>query len=215
MSADLGDVPVHTDSAGVQMAAKHGANAVAVGQNSYGPAANLDASSAAGRETLAHEVIHPVQSQQAGTAAPMASSDVSSRSADAAEVEARAGAPAVAAGQSFQVRRAPSAPAMLSAQTIEDAIDDATKTITDIQTTISREHPNTHINFLHSAARVTTLVARFNGNQMFQALTTMRGDGHARRPCRQPRGLPAQPAAAGWRCVDGQRAVDGAHHQCC
>ena len=176
LSADLGDVRVHTDSAGAQMAAKHGANAVAVGQDIYGPAANLDASTPGGRETLAHEVIHTVQSQQAGTAAPMASSDVSSRSTDAAEVEARSGAPAVAAGQSFQVRQAPSAPAMLDDATIEAAIDDATKSIADIMTVISREHPTYHEWFLDDPAKVTKLVNRFTGDQAYQALVTMRGD---------------------------------------
>lgn len=176
LSADLGDVRVHTDSAAVQMAASHGANAVAVGQDIYGPAANLDASTPGGRETLAHEVIHTVQSQQAGAAAPMASGGASSRSTDAAEVEARAGAPAVAAGQSFTVRQAPSAPAMLTDATIEAAIDDATKSITDIQTVIAQQHPTYHEWFLDDPAKVTKLVNRFNGDQTFQALTTMRGD---------------------------------------
>ena len=65
------------------------------------------------------------------------------------------------------------------AATIEAAIDDATKTVADIQTVISREHENTHGNFLNDPALVTKLVNRLNGNQMYQALNTMRTDWEA------------------------------------
>lgn len=175
LGADLSGVRVHTDAGAASKAAGASADALAIGQDIYGAASALDPSSARGRETLAHEVIHTVQSAQAGTAPAMASSSVS-ESSDAAEVEAREGAPAVAAGRAFTVRATPSATAMRSAATIETALDDATQSFSDIMTVISREHPNTHGNFLNDAPKATKLVNRLTGDQMIQALGVMKKD---------------------------------------
>lgn len=178
LGADLSDVRVHTDAAAAAKASSASANAVAIGQDIYGSASALDQSTAKGRETLAHEVVHTVQSAQAGSTPAMASSDVS-RPSDAAEVEARAGADALVAGRGFTVRETPSATAMLSEQTIEDAIDDATQSFSDVMTVISREHPTYQRRYLNNAARVTKLVNRFNGDQTIQVLGVMRADNAA------------------------------------
>ena len=59
----LAAVRVHSDAHGQRVAASHGARAVAIGDDIYVADGQLDVASAEGRELLAHEVAHVVQSR--------------------------------------------------------------------------------------------------------------------------------------------------------
>ena len=59
----LAAVRVHSDAHGQRVAAPHGARAVAIGDDIYVADGQLDVASAEGRELLAHEVAHVVQSR--------------------------------------------------------------------------------------------------------------------------------------------------------
>ncbi|MEU7906464.1 DUF4157 domain-containing protein [Actinoplanes sp. NPDC049118] len=92
LGADLGGVRVHTGEAAATLARSLGAEAFTTGQDMFFGAGRYAPGSAAGRELIAHEAVHVAQQSPGRIGFSRRVSDPS----DAAEVEARALAPAVA-----------------------------------------------------------------------------------------------------------------------
>jgi hypothetical protein len=101
---DLSDVRVHTDGSAAAASRAMGALAYTVGSDVVFASGRFAPETAAGRELLAHELVHVVQTRRAGGPAGRALSDRS----DPAEAEADALAPLLhASGPRLEVREAP------------------------------------------------------------------------------------------------------------
>ena len=167
LGADLSGVRVHTDAGSASGAEAMQANAYAQGQDIHGPQDRLDPGSKSGMETLAHEVIHTVQSQrQGGDGGVMTSLKAVSSSSDGAEQEAQRGASQVAAGRSFQVSAAPTAQMSRNSATVRAVIDDATKTAEDVIAAFAAEDPSWVGHFFRNAGNRAAAEAKLNGNQI-------------------------------------------------
>jgi len=99
LGMDLSGVRVHTDQQAADSAAGLQAMAFAQGQDIFFGEGQYDPGSQQGDELIAHELVHVAQ--QDGNGPALQAAGTISKSSDAAEVEAHAGAQAILSGSSF------------------------------------------------------------------------------------------------------------------